>query len=184
MKWLAGDVALLRIGYMCSTLSLRVRRLCLTMSERESEINYVPFEEALAKALEDPEVRAEWDRTQLADDVSNWLLGYRIEHDLTQAELAKMLGWTQSVVARLESGEREPAIMTLQHLVRCLGTTATIAIRPERVEVRFGKPRAIPKDVRRGAQRAAALDGRSSPRPRRGPITRRGGTKRSIAVEA
>jgi transcriptional regulator with XRE-family HTH domain len=101
--------------------------------------NNRPFQDVLEGALRDPETRAEWDRTQLARDVSIWLLRYRRDHELTQIELAKQLGWKQPVIARLESGEHEPSITTLQRLVERLGTRATIEIRPERVEVHFGR---------------------------------------------
>jgi transcriptional regulator with XRE-family HTH domain len=131
----------------------------------------VPFSEVLDEALQDPEVRAEWDRTQLARDVSNWLIRYRVEHDLTQAELAQLLGWKQPVVARLESGEHEPSIATLHRLVERLGTTATIAIRAERVEVHFAKPRRLRSAA--NARHSELLDPVAVPlRRRRKPSTR------------
>lgn len=113
--------------------------------------NHVPDE-----ALQDPEVPAERVRTRLAHEVSTWLLRYRIENDLTQAELARLLGWQQPIVARLESGEREPSLSTLHRLVERLRASATISIRPERVEVRLTRPRkAVARDIRRERQRAS-----------------------------
>jgi transcriptional regulator with XRE-family HTH domain len=146
------------------------------MARKENEVT--GLKEVLDKALQDPEVRAEWDRTQLADDVANWVLAYRIDHDLTQAELADVLGWKQSVVARLESGEREPSMATLRRLVERLGSTATIAIRPDGIEVHFTKPRAsIANEIhqRRRAKRRAALDKSSYARTRRSPVAGRAG---------
>jgi transcriptional regulator with XRE-family HTH domain len=99
----------------------------------------ISFRDLLEDSLDDPETRAEWDRTQLARDVSIWLLRYRRDHKLTQIELAEQLGWKQPVIARLERGDHEPSIATLQRLVERLGTRATIEIRPERVEVHFGR---------------------------------------------
>jgi transcriptional regulator with XRE-family HTH domain len=101
--------------------------------------DYIPFEEVLAEALEDPEVRAEWDRTRLAREVSNWIVFYRQKHRLTQTELARILGWQQSVVARLESGDREPSFATLHRLAERLGATARIDISPFEVHIRFTK---------------------------------------------
>jgi ribosome-binding protein aMBF1 (putative translation factor) len=116
---------------------------------------YRSFQEILAEALEhDPELRAGWDKTQLAREVAIWLVQYRKEHGLTQSQLARDLGWQQPVVARLESGEREPSIATLRHLVERLGFSATIEIAPEQVHVRFIRRR------RRHSGRPA--DGRSS----------------------
>ena len=105
----------------------------------------------LEKSIQDPEARAEWDRTQLATSVSVWLLRYRKEHGLTQTELARQLGWKQPSVARLESGEHEPSFATLHHLVQRLGATARIEIAPDQVQVRFVKrlPRGRAKLVQR-----------------------------------
>jgi transcriptional regulator with XRE-family HTH domain len=110
---------------------------------------YRPFNDFLSESLKDPEVRAEWDRTRLAHQVAMWVLRYRKERALTQAALARELGWPQSVIARLEAGDREPSISTLHRLADRLQTTATIVIRPERVEVRFAK-------TRRGRRRSLA----------------------------
>jgi transcriptional regulator with XRE-family HTH domain len=125
------------------------------------------FEEVLDRAFQNPEIRAEWDRTQLARDVAIWLLRYRIEHNLTQVELADILGCRQTAVARLEGGDHEPSIATLHTLAERLGTTATVAVRPEGVQVRFSKPRSLQKGRRR-----ADSDHSLSTRQRRGPRRR------------
>jgi transcriptional regulator with XRE-family HTH domain len=118
---------------------------------------YGPFQEVLAEVLEhDPDLRAEWDRTQLAREVAIWLVRYRKQHGLTQSQLARDLGWQQPVVARLESGEREPSIATLRHLVERLGFSATIEIDPEQVHVRFIRRR-------RHSGRSANLDLEQTP---------------------
>jgi ribosome-binding protein aMBF1 (putative translation factor) len=114
-----------------------------------------PFQDVLDDALKDPETRAEWDRTQLARDVSIWLLRYRRDHKLNQVELAEELGWKQPVIARLERGDQEPSIGTLQRLVERLGTRATIEIRPERVEVHFGRTAAHPRPSKRTSAKGA-----------------------------
>lgn len=114
--------------------------------------SHVPLTEVLDEALQDPETRAEWERTQLARDVSIWLLGYRRDRGLTQVALAKLLGWKQSVVARLESGEHEPSLPTLRHLVGQLGASARIDLHSDGgVAVRFTSPRRRGVGVRRRA---------------------------------
>ena len=113
-----------------------------------------PFQEVLQDALKNPEIRAEWDRTQLAREVSIWLRRYRKKHRRTQTELAQQLGWKQPMVARLESGEHEPSIATLHHLVERLGSAARIEIEPDQVHVRFINRRA------RRARTNSAPDGR------------------------
>src|SRR6266581_4921524 len=70
--------------------------------------------------LTDPEYRAEWERTRLTHEVALRVIGYRVEHKLTQTELARMLGMRQPHIARLEAGEHEPSLATLSRLARVL----------------------------------------------------------------
>jgi ribosome-binding protein aMBF1 (putative translation factor) len=70
---------------------------------------------------QDPEFRAEWDRTAFAHDVALRILRYRAENHLTQTALARKVGMTQSVIARLESGDQPPSIQTLAKLSKGTG---------------------------------------------------------------
>jgi DNA-binding XRE family transcriptional regulator len=71
--------------------------------------------------LDDPEYRAEWERTHLAHEVALRVISYRMEHQLTQTELARLLGMRQPHIARLEAGEHEPSLAMLSRLARVLG---------------------------------------------------------------
>ena len=71
--------------------------------------------------LDDPEYRAEWERTHITHEVAMRVISYRVEHQLTQTELARMLGMRQPHIARLEAGEHEPSLATLSRLARVLG---------------------------------------------------------------
>jgi DNA-binding XRE family transcriptional regulator len=71
--------------------------------------------------LDDAEYREEWERTHLAHEVALRVISYRVEHQFTQAELARMLGMRQPHIARLEAGEHEPSLATLSRLARVLG---------------------------------------------------------------
>jgi transcriptional regulator with XRE-family HTH domain len=84
-------------------------------------------EEALQR---DPEFRAYWARTALARAVANEVIRYRVEHDLTQSQLARTLGMSQPAVARLEIGEHNPTWDTLNLLAGKLGATFMITISP------------------------------------------------------
>ena len=76
------------------------------------------LEEDLAR---DPEFREEWERTASARAVSNYLVAYRVQHNLTQEELANRLGMKQSQVARWEAGVQPPSLRTLQRIALRLG---------------------------------------------------------------
>jgi uncharacterized protein len=51
----------------------------------------------------------------------------RARHGVSQAQLARRAGTTQTAISRLEAGRRSPSIETLQRLLACMG---------ERVELR------------------------------------------------
>jgi ribosome-binding protein aMBF1 (putative translation factor) len=67
-----------------------------------------------------------WLFAQIADQVS----ARRRELGLSQAELARVCGTTQSAIARLESGGRPPRIDTLLKLAHALDCELHIELRP------------------------------------------------------
>jgi len=91
--------------------------------------------DVLADALKDPAFRQEWDRTAFARAVAQRVIAYRIDHNLSQAELGKRLKMAQSAVARLEAGDHEPSLTTLIRLARRLGIEFHIDITPTRLDV-------------------------------------------------
>jgi ribosome-binding protein aMBF1 (putative translation factor) len=86
--------------------------------------------------LADPEIRREHERTALAHAVAMRVIGYRIDHGLSQTELARMLGMHQPAIARLEAGDHEPSLATLSRLARTLGVEFHIDITPDVFQLR------------------------------------------------
>lgn len=94
-------------------------------------INLVNFDDVLADRLAtDPEFRTYWERTALARAVSIAVIRYRAEHNLSQRQLAKGLGMAYAQIARLELGEHNPTLDTLQHLARGLGQQFILTVTP------------------------------------------------------
>ncbi len=89
-----------------------------------------------AEELADPEIRREHERTALAHAVAMRVIGYRINHGLSQTGLARLLGMHQSAIARLEAGDHEPSLATLSRLARVLGIEFHIDITPDVFELR------------------------------------------------
>jgi ribosome-binding protein aMBF1 (putative translation factor) len=87
--------------------------------------------EVLEEMLQDPEFRAEWERTALARAVAEAVIRYRAEHGLSQTGLARLLGWRQPVVARLEAAEHNPTLDTLLVLARTLGLRVQVEVGPK-----------------------------------------------------
>jgi ribosome-binding protein aMBF1 (putative translation factor) len=65
-----------------------------------------------SKMLADRDVRAAYKALSDEFDLAHELIAARVRAGLTQAEVAKRMGTTQSVVARLESGQM-PSVNTL-----------------------------------------------------------------------
>jgi transcriptional regulator with XRE-family HTH domain len=91
---------------------------------------YLRAEDVLAEELRDPAFRAEWERTALARAVALRVLGYRVEHGLSQTALAQRLGLPQSAITRLELGEHTPSIETLRRLSDGLGMEFLLHVAP------------------------------------------------------
>jgi ribosome-binding protein aMBF1 (putative translation factor) len=87
----------------------------------------------IAEELEDPEFRAEWERTRVAHQVALKVIAYRAEHSLSQRQLAEQWGMKQPVIARLEAGDHEPTIATLARLSGLLSVEFHLDITPTSV---------------------------------------------------
>lgn len=79
--------------------------------------------------------RAESERTQFAHDVAKCVIAYRVEHEISQTALARLVGMRQPHIARLETGDHEPSLTTLARLSRALGIEFHIEITPERLKI-------------------------------------------------
>jgi ribosome-binding protein aMBF1 (putative translation factor) len=88
------------------------------------------------------EARADWERTALARAVANALVAYRTAHGLSQGALAARLIMKRPAISRLELGEHNPSIETLERLASMLGLRFIVDVTPP------GRaPAVLPPDV-------------------------------------
>lgn len=80
------------------------------------------------KLLADPDVRAEYDRLGPIYAVVGEMIAARLAVGLTQAEIAKRMGTTQSVVARMESGRHMPTFALAERYAAALGRRLDIRL--------------------------------------------------------
>jgi ribosome-binding protein aMBF1 (putative translation factor) len=64
------------------------------------------------------------------------LIKARSEADMTQEQVAKAMGTTQAVVARLEGGKALPSTRTLERFAKATRTRLRISFEPQRKAVR------------------------------------------------
>ena len=79
---------------------------------------------------QDPEYRAAYEALGPEFELARLLIEARTGAGLTQAQLAKRMKTTQSVVARLESGRVHPSTKTLERIARATGTRLRISFDP------------------------------------------------------
>jgi len=88
------------------------------------------FQDFLADQLKDPEFKAEYDRLEPEFMVMQAMLDARKQCGLTQEQLAAKTGINQADISRLENGNGNPSIRTLQRLAAGMGMRVKIEFTP------------------------------------------------------
>lgn len=79
------------------------------------------YEEYKKKALENPEVKREYDALEPEYDIIQAMIDARKDQNLTQKELSDRTGITQADISRIEKGTRNPSLEMLKRLAKGLG---------------------------------------------------------------
>ncbi|HEY4115269.1 MAG TPA: helix-turn-helix transcriptional regulator [Rhizomicrobium sp.] len=87
----------------------------------------IDVETWLKKKLKDPKFKAEYDRLEPEFALARELIGARVKAKLTQAQVARRMGTSQSAVARLESG-RTPSLASLRKYANAVGRKVEIKL--------------------------------------------------------
>lgn len=80
------------------------------------------------RMLSDPQVRHAYEAMGPEFDLARELIAARVRAGLTQAQLARRMGTTQSAIARLESGKRLPSMNTLVRYAKATGARPVIKL--------------------------------------------------------
>ena len=90
----------------------------------------IPVQELAKEWFKDPEFRKEYDALEEEYALVEAFMKARDEAGLTQAQVAKRMGTTQAVIARLESGRVMPSTRTLKRYAEATGHRLKIAFEP------------------------------------------------------
>ena len=88
------------------------------------------FDDFLNEQLKDPEIRKEWDALEPEFAIMQAMIDARKRSGLTQKELSKKTGIAQSDISKLENGNANPSLKTLQRLAKGMDMTVKIEFQP------------------------------------------------------
>jgi len=78
------------------------------------------------RLMDNPEFKAEYEKADAEFAIIEALVRARTKAKLSQAEVAKRIGTTQSAIARLEGGGVSPSLSTLKRYAEATGSKLQI----------------------------------------------------------
>ena len=93
------------------------------------------FNDFLQEQLQDPEFRKEYEALQPEHAVVQAIIDARKNAGLTQKELSERTGIAQGDISKLENGNANPSIRTLQRLAAAMGMILKVEFLPNTVSV-------------------------------------------------
>lgn len=82
-----------------------------------------------AKSFKNPRIKTAYDRLEDEYALAAVLIDARAKAKLTQSQLARRMGTTQSAIARMESGRMLPSGATLTKFAKAVGRTLRVQFR-------------------------------------------------------
>ena len=89
----------------------------------------ISFEEMKNDLLKDNEFKNEYEKLKPRYEAIEQIIRARKEQNITQAELAKMVGTQKSNISRLESGNYNPTLDFLTKISEALGKNLSVQLR-------------------------------------------------------
>lgn len=85
------------------------------------------FKKFLTSQLENPEFKKEWDKLEPEYQIMSAMIKARNETGITQQQLSKLTGINQSNLSRIENGNGNPSLSTLQRIATAFGKKLSIS---------------------------------------------------------
>lgn len=95
----------------------------------------VKFDDFLQEQLRDPEFKKEYEALQPEHAIIQAIIDARRQSGLTQKELSERTGITQGDISKLERGNANPSIRTLQRLASGMGMRLRLEFVPDKSKV-------------------------------------------------
>ena len=95
----------------------------------------VKFDDFLKEQLQDPEFKKEYEALQPEHAIRQAIIDARQQSGLTQKELSERIGIAQGDISKLERGNANPSIRTLQRLAAGMGMKLRLEFLPDAASV-------------------------------------------------
>lgn len=95
---------------------------------KEKRRRGVPLKEWLDEELKDPEFRRYYNESSVKWHIAMQIVEARQKANMTQGELAREIGDRQQNVSRIESGEQNVTIRTLDKIAKAVGGQLVVKI--------------------------------------------------------
>jgi DNA-binding XRE family transcriptional regulator len=92
---------------------------------------FIPVAESFAQWKKNPEYAAAYAALEGEFALASSLIQARSEADMTQEQVARAMGTTQAVVARLEGGKVLPSTRTLERFAKATRSRLRITFEPQ-----------------------------------------------------
>ena len=83
--------------------------------------NMETLDQYLAKQLKNPKFKKEWDELEDEYQIIQNIVEVRLAAHMTQMQLSELTGITQSDISKIENGNGNPSLKTLQKIARAFG---------------------------------------------------------------
>ena len=94
-----------------------------------TKIKEYTLQEDLKKRLKDPEFRKAWEESEVEYNLMVALIEKRLKRKLSQRALAKKVGTSQSVIARIEGMDANPSLSLLKRISQALDAKLSINLK-------------------------------------------------------
>jgi DNA-binding XRE family transcriptional regulator len=89
------------------------------------------WDEVKKELLKDPEVFEEYNKLQPLYEIISKLIEIRIKKNVTQKELAQLLGTKQSAISRIENGTYMPSLKLIKRIAEILDYDVKLELVPK-----------------------------------------------------
>ncbi len=88
------------------------------------------LDEVIAKEMENPEFKAEWDALEPEFQIIRAIIEGRTARQFSEEQLAEATGISPAEIVRLEEGNADPTLTDLKRLAAGLGMTLRLDFQP------------------------------------------------------